>query len=199
MDEPQFDEIAAIRASAKGDRAAFGRLVRAYQRRAYAAAYGFAANREDALDLAQESFARAFRAMPRFKPEMPFYPWLYRIIRNLSLNHLKKKRRHGEQSLDELVEGGFDARDDAMGPGATAELGDLREAIRQAMDRLGPEHREILRLRHFLEMSYSEIAQCLGVPEGTVMSRLHAARKGLRAIVEDQSTPHANKTPAQRY
>lgn len=199
MDETQFDETAAIRASAKGDRAAFGRLVRAYQRRAYAAAYGFVGNREDALELAQESFARAFRAMPRFKDEMPFYPWLYRIIRNLSLNHLKKKRRHGEQSLDELVESGFDARDDGLEPDSAAELGDLRDAVRQAMDRLSPEHREILKLRHFLELSYAEIAQCLGVPEGTVMSRLHAARKGLRAVIEEQNGPCANIPPVQVY
>ncbi len=196
MEKHLEDEEGLLAAARKGDRAAFGVLVRAHQRRAYAAAYGIVGNREDALELAQEAFARAFRAMGRFKPGMPFYPWLYQIVRNTCLNHLKRRRRRGEQSLEDLVESGFDARDPSPGPGEAAERNDLRESIAAAMSRLSPEHREILRLRHFMELSYSEIAACLRVPEGTVMSRLHAARKSLRRVLEQQDRSAANISAA---
>jgi len=180
-----FDETAVVTNARKGNRHAFGELVKAYQRRAYVTAYGFVGNREDALDLAQEAFARAYRAMHRFDTGMPFYPWLHRIIRNACLNHLKKKRRHRETSLDELVESGHEVTCEKDSPDHAAGLGELRGAVARAMATLSPEHREILVLRHFQELSYAEIAACLGVPQGTVMSRLHAARRALRNRMED--------------
>jgi len=180
MGATTFNEAVVLLQARKGDRAAFGSLVQAYQRRAYVTAYGFVGNRDDALELAQEAFARAFKAMHRFKPGLPFYPWLHRIIRNTCLNHLKKKRRHGETSLDAMMDSGFDARDQGRGPAQEAALNDLGREIGAALKRLNPEHAEILTLRHFQELSYDEIARCLGIPKGTVMSRLHAARCRLR-------------------
>jgi RNA polymerase sigma-70 factor (ECF subfamily) len=185
METSEDTEQAIVRAACAGDRAAFGTLVRLYQRRAYAAAYALTGNREDALELAQEGFVRAWRAMSRFDPAMPFHPWLYRIIRNLSLNHLKKRRRRGEQSLTAMVENGYDVRDAGPGPRGAAEHGDLVSDIQQAMASLTEDQQEILRMRHFLEMSYLEIAQALAIPQGTVMSRLHAARKNLRRAMEE--------------
>lgn len=193
MGSAVFDEQAAVRAARGGDRTAFGTLVQEYGRRAYSAAYGYVHNREDALDLAQESFARAFRAMGRFDIDMPFYPWLYRIIRNTCLNHLKKKQRHGETSLNGLMESGFDAEDASQTPREAGQAEDDKRLIRQAMARLSPDHQEILRLRHLLEFSYTEIAAQLGIPQGTVMSRLHAARNALRRALEETQT--ANETP----
>ena len=184
MDATTYDEAQALMAARKGDRAAFGALVQAYQRRAYSVAFGFVGNREDALEMAQESFARAFKAMPRFNTALPFYPWLHRIIKNTCLNHLKRRRRRGETSLDGLMESGFDVTHSNENPERDASLGDLRQSIASAMERLSPEHREILMLRHFQDLSYQEIAECLGVPKGTVMSRLHAARRGLRNALE---------------
>jgi RNA polymerase sigma-70 factor, ECF subfamily len=185
MDAATLDEAAAVLQAVRGDVSAFGSLVKAYQRQAYAIAYGFVGNREDALELAQDSFARAYRAMPRFDTGLPFYPWFYRIVKNTCLNHIKKKRRHGELSLDGLMDAGYDVADDDADSERDAELGDLRRAIGSALKRLPPEHREILILRHFQDLSYAEIAACLGVPQGTVMSRLHAARKNLRAVLEN--------------
>ncbi|HOD52508.1 MAG TPA: sigma-70 family RNA polymerase sigma factor [Candidatus Hydrogenedentes bacterium] len=179
-DATAFDEAEALVKARKGDRAAFGALVKAYERRAYAVAYGFVHNRDDALELAQEAFARAYKAMPRFKTELPFYPWLYRIIKNTCINHLKKRRRRGETSLDGLLESGFDVAHAAENPVDDAQLGDLRTAIAAAMTRLSREHREILMMRHFQDLPYAEIAECLEIPKGTVMSRLHAARRALR-------------------
>ena len=116
------NEPELLAAAAHGDRKAFGQLVRLYQRRAYAAAYSLVGNREDALELSQDSFVKAFKAMKRFDLSMPFYPWLHRIIRNTSLNHLKKKKRRGESSLDHMMESGFDARDPGHTPVDTAPL-----------------------------------------------------------------------------
>jgi RNA polymerase sigma-70 factor, ECF subfamily len=178
------DERALLSAARQGDRGAFGSLVREYQRRAYAAAYSLVGNRDDALELSQDAFVRAFKAMDRFELDRPFYPWLYRIIKNTCFNHLKKKKRRGESSLDSMMEKGYDARDAGPGPRQAAAQSGLQSCIREAMDALSKEHQEILRLRHFLEFSYAEIAEQLNVPQGTVMSRLHGARKALRNVLE---------------
>jgi len=180
------DEAALLIAACGGDRGAFGQLVRAYQRKAYAVAYGLVGNRDDALDLAQEAFVKAYRALDRFDTSMPFYPWLYRILRNTCLNHLKKRKRRGESSLDAMHEYGFDAEDDARPPDGHAGLSDLRLAIHSAMGELTEDQREILQLRHFAEHSYSEIAELLEIPIGTVMSRLHASRKRLKRVLEER-------------
>jgi RNA polymerase sigma-70 factor (ECF subfamily) len=180
-----MEEAAVLAAARKGDRAAFAELVKTHQRRAYATAYSYVGNRDDALDVAQDAFVRAFRAMHRFDPEMPFFPWLAQIIRNTSLNHLKRKRRRGEQSLDALVEEGYDAREDGRGPGGEAELADLKRHLRDAMQKLTPDQQEIIRLRHMMDLSYTEISATLGVPQGTVMSRLYSARKNLKLALEE--------------
>ncbi|NIA15769.1 MAG: sigma-70 family RNA polymerase sigma factor [Nitrospiraceae bacterium] len=188
MDATTFDEAAAVLEARNGSRVAFEALVKAYQRRAYAIAYGFVGNREDALDLAQEAFARAYRAMDRFDTKMPFYPWFYRIVRNACLTHLKKKKRHGEVSLTALVASGYQVTDGEARPAQAAELEELRREIAGALEGLTPEHREIIVLRHLQELSYSEIAACLGIPKGTVMSRLYSARRSLRSVLEDRGT-----------
>lgn len=180
MEATTFNEAQTLIEARNGDRAAFGALVKAYQRRAYAAAYALVHNRDDALELAQDAFVRAYAAMPRFNAELPFYPWLHRIIRNTCINHIKKKRRRGETSLQGMLESGFDVARNEFTPERAAVLDDIRSGIADAMRRLKPEHREILMLRHFHDMSYSDIALCLNVPRGTVMSRLHTARRALR-------------------
>lgn len=178
------NEPELLAAAVVGDRKAFGQLVRLYQRRAYAAAYSLVGNRDDALELSQDAFVKAFKAMKRFDLSMPFYPWLHRIIRNTSLNHLKKKKRRGESSLDHMMESGFDACDPGHTPVESANRMEVLAAIRRAMEQLTPEQQEILRLRHFMELSYTEIATSLNIPQGTVMSRLHSARKKLRSVME---------------
>lgn len=178
--ETSFDEAAAVSLAQRGDRTAFGEIVKQYQKKAYAIAYGFVGNREDALELAQEAFARAYRAMGRFDTDMPFYPWLYRIIKNTCLNHIKKRNRRGETSLQWLMESGFDPETPGNHPDRDASLRELRGAVGLALSELSEDHREIITLRHIHERSYAEIAKCLDVPIGTVMSRLHAARRALQ-------------------
>ena len=178
------EESVFVAQAQAGDPAAFGQLVEMYQKRAYAIAYGFVGNREDALEIAQEAFARAYKAMARFDTSLPFFPWLYRIVRNTSFNHLKKRKRRGETSLDNLMASGVDFATRGGGPAASARLGELRARINESMKQLTDPHREIIALRHVHELSYNEIAACLDIPRGTVMSRLHGARQSLRKVME---------------
>lgn len=187
-----LDEGATLRAARNGDREAFGVLVRTYQRRAYAAAYVLVRNRDDALDIAQEAFLRAYRAMDRFDVGMPFYPWLHTIIRNTALNRIKKRNRRNEISLDSLLESGFDLGEEGVETDRGAELEELRGRIEKALLQLTPEQQEIIRLRHMLDMSYAEMADCLEIPSGTVMSRLHGARKALRKQFEAGTATEVN-------
>lgn len=170
-----------------GDAHAFGELVRRHMRRAYFACLGLVGSHDDALDLSQEAFTRALRASSRLDPERPFYPWLYGILRRLCLNHL----RDGRNRREKLVEAGAwlqdEARDRASrsNPARAAERDELRQRLATAIESLPPVQREVLVLREFEGLRYREIADLLEVPEGTVMSRLYAARNGLAAALGD--------------
>jgi RNA polymerase sigma-70 factor (ECF subfamily) len=165
----------------RGDIRAFEALVEMYKERAYLAALGLVGSHEDAMDLSQDAFARAYRALRSFREGAPFYPWFYAILRNACFNHLRRARTHAEVSLDAAQECGFDAADGSDGPGRLAERGEARAIVRKEMGKLEPGHREILLLRHFEDLPYREIAAVLGCPVGTVMSRLYAARRALRS------------------
>jgi RNA polymerase sigma-70 factor (ECF subfamily) len=187
------DDTVFIEQARLGDRAAFGELVKRYQRRAYAVAYSLVGNRDDAMEIAQDSFVKAYRAMGGFDAALPFYPWLYRIIRNTSLNHIKKRSRRGESSLDGLMESGTDFASATRGPSDAAGSTELRAQLARCMQTLSDPHREILSLRHVEELSYEEIARVLEVPKGTVMSRLHAARRALRDAMTQTGTTFGNE------
>jgi RNA polymerase sigma-70 factor (ECF subfamily) len=164
-----------------GDREAFGELVSRHMRRAYFAALGLVGSHDDALDMSQEAFARAFRARKTLDPERPFYPWLYQIIRRLCFNvHRDRRTRRARlvEATPWLVEqaGRRAAADD---PARRAENAELRERLDRAIDQLPAHERETLVLREFEGLRYREIAELLGIPIGTVMSRLYSARKAL--------------------
>ena len=168
-----------------GERAAFGELVTRYMQRAYYTALGLVGNHDDALDLSQEAFARAFRARARIDPERPFFPWLYQIIRRLCFNHTRDQRSRRLK----LEKAGSWLADTTMGrrplsPDQAAERAELREQVGAAIERLPERERETLVLREFEELRYREIAELLGIPIGTVMSRLYRARRSLAREIE---------------
>lgn len=165
----------------RGDVRSYGALVERYKERAYMIALGFVGSPEDAMDLSQEAFVKAFRSLRTFREGQAFYPWFYAILRNTCFNHLRRTRTRRETSLEAARETGFDVPDGGPGPAESAERGEMRALVRFELDRLDPVHKEILLLRHFEELSYKEIAAVLGCPLGTVMSRLYAARRALRA------------------
>lgn len=158
----------------KGDKRAFEKIVKATMRRAFAVALGLVGNADDAHDLSQEAIIAVHRARRSFDVDRPFFPWFYRVLRNRCLNHLKRRARRREISLDVLEERA--GRSSADGEVLRRER---IEIVWKALFTLSPEHREILVLRNFQELSYSEISAVLGVPEGTVMSRLYYARRTL--------------------
>lgn len=185
-DLPQ-DEVQAIRACQRGDRSAFELIVRHYAARAAGVARSILRDAALADDAAQEAFVRAFRAIRRFDLREPFYPWFYRILKNVCLT-LLKRRRKGVLSLD--AEDAPPVAAPPVDPTAGLARGELRARIDAAMAQLSEPHREILHLAHFEELSYKEMAACLDIPIGTVMSRLWAARRALKKALGPMPTGH---------
>ncbi|MEN8145834.1 MAG: RNA polymerase sigma factor [Gemmatimonadota bacterium] len=181
---PTGERALMVRAQA-GDRGAFGALIEMHMQSAYRVALGLVGSHEDALDLSQEAFARAFRARATLDPERPFFPWLYQVVRRLCLNELRdsgNRRRLAEGEGRWLVERIHGRVGD--GPSEAAERSELRDQIEAAVERLTEREREVFVLREFGQRSYKEISELAGIPIGTVMSRLYAARKRLAAELE---------------
>lgn len=185
-DEGRTAEAILVRRVRAGDTTAFGELVSIYMQRCYYAALGMVGSPQDAEDLSQEAFARAFKARARLDPERPFYPWLYQILRRLCYNFTRdtsSRRRKLERAGGWLVAEATvrAAVDDPERIRATEEL---RERLETAIRDLPPAQREVFVLKEFEGLKYREIAELLDVPIGTVMSRLYAARQRLAARLE---------------
>lgn len=182
----ETDEALVMRAR-EGDTGAFGVLVERYMRRAYYAALGLLGSQEDALDISQEAFVRAFRAKERLDPSRPFYAWLYQIIRNLCFNHVRDRgtrRRRLREARTWLVDQAS-ARTADLHPARAAEQREARKRVRAAIEKLPDREREVLVLKEFEGLLYREIAELVGIPIGTVMSRLYTARRRLAAVLEE--------------
>lgn len=171
-----------IRRWKRGDKQAFETLVRRHMTDAFYVAYGYVGNAEDARDLSQEAFVKAYQARARFDETRPFYPWLYRILKNHCLNFVTRSHRH--ISLDDENEH-REIPSPAASPLENLEEGERKRLVRTALDRLSEDHREIIVLKNFKDHSYKEISDILGIPIGTVMSRLFYARQALRALIEE--------------
>ncbi len=177
----------------EGSEEAFNRLVLRHQRRAYNIAYRFLSNHEDALEVAQDAFVRAYRNLRRFKGRSSFKTWLYKIILNLARNRYRQRVSRGELkkvSLDnpkqyEDSEGPREIEDKRLSP--MREIGgrEIQEQIQRGLMQLGAEHRQVIVLRHIEGLSYDEMSQVLQCAEGTVKSRLHRARLELREVLRE--------------
>jgi RNA polymerase sigma-70 factor (ECF subfamily) len=163
-----------------GDMSAFQELVSRYQQKVFMVILGLLRNREDALEVAQETFFRAYRKIKSFQGGSAFYTWLYRIAVNIAIDAQRRQKRNPldfRESMDDILE----ARDEvARDPFADVHDKELRVKLIQAINDLTPEHRAVIVLRTLEGLSYKEIGEVLGCSEGTVMSRLHYARKKLQ-------------------
>ena len=176
MDET---EAALIRRCQAGDKDAFGGIVRQYAGRATGAAYLMLGCREEALDASQEAFVRAWRHIRRFDPATHFYSWYARILRNECISRLRRRARRRTVALV-----GEDPSDgDGKDPALLVERTERDRRLWRAVLSLPVPQREIIVLAHFQGLSYKEMAQTIGIPIGTVMSRLHAARQALRTLL----------------
>jgi len=185
---PVSERDLILRAQA-GESAAFGVLVERYMRRAYFAALGLVGSHEDALDLSQEAFARAYRARQRLNPDLPFYAWLYQILRRLCFNFIRDRRtrRNRMQEARTWLVEEVGRRAEATSPERSAVRAETRARVQAAIERLADREREVLVLKEFEGLRYREIAELLGIPIGTVMSRLYTARRHLAEALEEES------------
>ncbi len=161
-----------------GDFAAFEQLVRSYRNDVYGLAYHFLRNREEAWDISQEVFIKTHRSLVRFRGDSSFKTWLMRITANQCKDYLKKRRLDAVPFNEEVET--HDAPTGVLGPDASVEAHELGDAIKQALDALPFKHRTAFMLREFDGLSYEEMAQVMECNIGTVMSRLHHARKKLQ-------------------
>jgi len=168
--QSEKDLLELVRA---GDKKAYQSIVLRYMKSAYYVALGFLHNQQDALDVSQDAFIRAYRKRLTFDPERPFFPWFYRLLRNMCIDYVKKDRRKDEVPLEDVPI--LDTQE---------EDAEMKSAIWKGIRELPGIHREVIILRYFRQMSYQEIAEVTGKPMGTVMSSLYYAKKKLKGILE---------------
>jgi RNA polymerase sigma-70 factor (ECF subfamily) len=174
-------DSALIASMSNGDKKAFRLLVERHKRMAYQTALGLVGNRDDAYDISQEAFLRAYRSASTYKPEQPFLPWFYTIIANLARTWLKKRSVAKSRDVD-IADVEYLVASDDSPEEALIEREEI-ERLRDSLVKLSFDDREIITLYHFRNMSYEEIADLLAIPRGTVMSRLYYARKRLAQIM----------------
>ncbi len=197
------EELALVRLVQGGELDAFEALVRAHEKTVYNLALRMTGNPQDAEDMAQEAFLKAYRSLPEFRGESKFSVWLYRIVSNVCLDHLRKQSRRPSSSLtvedDDGEEQQFEVPDESASPEKLLEQKLMREAVQRGLNELPDEQRQILLLREIRGLSYEEIGEALGLEAGTVKSRIFRARKRLCAFlladgnIPDQYTSNASK------
>ena len=183
---PPSDEI-LVRSAQTGDMAAFEELVARHREKIFARAFSIMRNEEEAIDLSQEAWVKGWQRLKQFHGDSSFATWMTRIVINLSLDQLRKQKRHRIDSIEQMEEdaGGVERQMPvvAVNPTARLEQRELRQTIDKAMEQLSAEHRTVLVLHEFEEMEYKQIAKVIGCSIGTVMSRLFYARRRLASLL----------------
>ena len=167
-----------------GDKQAYGKLVIKYMKQAYFIALGIVGSHDNALDLSQEAFVKAFKAINKFDPDKKFFTWYYRILRNLCFNFQRDKSRRARpfsEFKDEMI---LEIADNSQDSLEDLEKHELKKIVWDALAQLKEHDREIIMMKDFQDLSYKQIAEILDCPMGTVMSRLYNARKALKIKLE---------------
>ena len=173
----RFEDLELARRSQAGDTEAFGELVTKYRAKIFTMVYGMVRNENDAWDLAQEGFLKAWRSIHQFQGRSSFYTWLYSLTVNLAIDSLRRKGRRVEVELDDAIPSSLPS------PRANYQRTEIREHINAALAQLSPEHRAVIVLKEIEDLQYQEIAEILNLSIGTVMSRLFYGRKKLQSIL----------------
>ena len=190
-DEARDDHL--VERTLEGDSHAYQILVERYQQRLFAVVLGIMRHQEDALDVTQEAFVKAYKNLKSFRKQSSFYTWIYRIAYNLSIDEKRRKYRHVEDNLGEISEldrasassssGEEFLHGDRLSPEEALNKKEFAQMFSRALDKLSPEHRAVVILREVEGLSYTEISETVGCSKGTVMSRLHHARKKLQDLL----------------
>jgi RNA polymerase sigma factor RpoE len=189
-DGEELDDQTLVRRAQREDMRAYDALVRRYQERIYATVYHMTSNHEDANDLAQETFIKAFRALKSFKGDSSFYTWIYRIAVNKTINFLKQRKNRAQMSLNDVdfnVENDPDlvALVSERTPRRDLGLSELQEKLNAAMLKLSEHHRMVVTLHDVQGLSHEEIGTIMDCNVGTVRSRLFYARQQMQAYLSD--------------
>lgn len=186
-----IDDLELVDRARSGDEEAFRALFERYHRRAFSLACGVVRNRDDALDVVQDAFIKAHKYIGKFEGNSSFYTWLYRIVMNLAIDHIRRTGRVKNVELSDAL-GGAEAGAGSVGeesllprvldenPGKSLVRKEMREHIGTALDELTDNHRAVLVMRELEGLSYEEMAQAMGCSKGTIMSRLFHARRNMQ-------------------
>jgi len=190
--EADVSELDLVKQCQAGNTDAFDQLVTRYRLRVFSMIYNMVHNEQDAWDLAQDSFVKAWKSISRFRGRSSFYTWIYRIVTNVTIDWLRKKQVKGSGTefddsiaLKAIEPGSRTAPKADARPSQRMEQEEIRARIDAAMAQLSPEHRAVILMKETEDMQYHEIAEVLGCSIGTVMSRLFYARKRLQNLLRD--------------
>jgi RNA polymerase sigma-70 factor (ECF subfamily) len=185
------DEVQLVARAQSGDTAAFNELVTRYRTRAFSMIYNMVRNEQDAWDLAQEGFFKAWKSIGRFRGQSSFFTWLYRILMNVTIDWTRRKQIEAGTEFDDTVSlknvepGSLTTPRGELEPAAKLSDREIRERIDAAIAKLSEEHRQVITLREIEGLEYQEIAEVVDCSIGTVMSRLFYARKKLQSMLKD--------------
>ena len=190
--QADVSELDLVKQCQTGDTQAFDQLVSRYRSRVFGMIYNMVRNEQDAWDLAQDSFVKAWKSIGRFRGQSSFYTWIYRIVMNVTIDWLRKKQVKGTGTefddsvqLKEIDPASRTSPRAAPLPHERMERDEVRARIDAAIAQLSPEHRAVILMKETEDMQYHEIAEALGCSIGTVMSRLFYARKKLQSSLRD--------------
>ena len=189
MDALREQEL--VERARRGEESAFEALVTENDKRIYNLCLRLVGNPEDAAELTQEAFLNAWRGLGRFQGESSFSTWLYRLASNVCIDFLRKEKRRQSLSMTVSLDGEEGERqaelpDERHAPERELERAEVRRAVAEGLERLSPEHRQVLVMRERSGLSYAEIGAVLGLEEGTVKSRISRARGALRKVLTEQ-------------
>src|ERR1044072_2616624 len=190
--QPDVSELDLVKRCQSGDSEAFDELVVRYRTRIFGMIYNMVHSEQDAWDLAQDSFLKAWKSIKRFRGRSSFYTWIYRIVMNVTIDWLRKKQvKGGGTEFDDGIQlreidpaSKTVPKTEAL-PHQVMERDEIRSRIEKAIGQLSPEHRAVILMKEIDDMQYHEIAETLGCSIGTVMSRLFYVRKQLQTLLRD--------------
>jgi RNA polymerase sigma-70 factor, ECF subfamily len=187
QDHAALSDEKLVRLAQRGDMLAFEELVARHRDKIYARAFSMVRNEDDAIDLSQEAWVKAWQRLKQFQGESSFVTWMTRIVINLCLDHLRKAKRHRAESIELMEEesGGVERQMPVVqiNPTEGLERGEIRQRIDKALGQLSYEHRTVLILHEFEQLEYKEIAKRMQCSIGTVMSRLFYARRRMANLL----------------
>ena len=190
--QADVSELDLVRRCQAGDTEAFDELVSRYRTRVFSMIYNMVHTEQDAWDLAQDSFFKAWKSIQRFRGQSSFYTWIYRIVMNVTIDWLRKKHVKGAGiefddaiRLRDVNPASKTVPKTAALPFEMMQRSEIRDRIEKAIAQLSPEHRAVILMKEIEDMQYNEIAEALGCSIGTVMSRLFYARKKLQNLLRD--------------